>query len=228
MRIIELFSGRHKSFATQAKRLGHEVLTVDIDPDNKPDIVADIGVMTMVDIPEHWHQPDIIWASPPCQRFSVASIGKYWQIVNNVHTPRNQLAAEAQMLIAHVVTLIHQLAPDYWVIENPRGKLRKLYPVTVFKRHTVTYCQYGDTRMKPTDLWCSDSLFQQWTPRPMCKNGDPCHTAAPRGSTTGTQNPNEDPLDRSRVPGELCEEILTAVISTAQQQLTFYNTQGGV
>ena len=38
---------------------------------------------------------------------------------------------------------------------------------------TVTYCQYGDTRMKPTDLWCSDSLFQQWTPRPMCKNGDP-------------------------------------------------------
>lgn len=51
-------------------------------------------------------------------------------------------------------------------------------------RYTVTYCQYGDTRMKPTDIWTNhpDPRF-----KPMCKNGDSCHVPAPRGSKTGTQ-----------------------------------------
>ena len=211
MKILELFSGRHKSFATQAARMGHEIYTVDINADNLPDLVIDIGEMTIFDLPEDWRKPDIIWASPPCERFSVSSIGKYWQIINDIHVPRNQIAAEAQLLVSQLVTLIHQIAPQHWIIENPRGKLRKLYPATMLNRHTVTYCQYGDKRMKPTDLWCSDELHTKWTPRPMCKNGDPCHTAAPRGSQTGTQNPNEDPLDRARVPAELCIEIIQTV-----------------
>ena len=70
-------------------------------------------------------------------------------------------------------------------------------------RFTVTYCQYGDRRMKPTDIWTnvSDPMF-----KPMCKNGDPCHVSAPRGSSTGTQGMKL--IDKSRIPDELCDHIV--------------------
>ena len=99
--------------------------------------------------------------------------------------------------------IIDTLQPKYFVIENPRGKMRKLDLLDSFNRVTVTYCQYGDNRMKPTDLWHNLG----WTPRPMCKNGMPCHVAAPRGSQTGTQGLKGN-YERSKVPYELCKEIL--------------------
>ena len=70
-------------------------------------------------------------------------------------------------------------------------------------RHTITYCQYGDTRMKPTDIWTN----LEWTPKPMCKNGDLCHQSAPRGSKTGTQG-IKGARDRGVIPPQLFEELL--------------------
>lgn len=67
----------------------------------------------------------------------------------------------------------------------------------------VTYCQYGDTRMKPTHIFTN-------YPNPQfkhCKNGDPCHEKAPRGSRTGTQG-IKGSVDRSRIPDKLCEYIV--------------------
>ena len=43
--------------------------------------------------------------------------------------------------------------------------------------------------------------------KPMCKNGDPCHQSAPRGSRTGTQG-IKGTIDRARIPKELCEHIV--------------------
>ena len=73
-----------------------------------------------------------------------------------------------------------------------------------FIRHTVTYCQYGDTRMKPTDIWTNATW---WKPRSICKNGMPCHESAPRGSKTGTQG-IDGAKDRGVIPPQLFEEIL--------------------
>lgn len=60
----------------------------------------------------------------------------------------------------------------------------KKYNIKNYVRHTISYCQYGDNRMKPTDIWTNDL---KWIPKPPCKNGDKCHISAPRGSITGTQ-----------------------------------------
>ena len=59
-------------------------------------------------------------------------------------------------------------------------------------------------RCKPTDLWTThpDPKF-----KPACKNGDPCHVAAPRGSKTGTQALNGS-KERSVIPAALCEHIV--------------------
>ena len=72
-----------------------------------------------------------------------------------------------------------------------------------YNRHTVTYCQYGDTRMKPTDIWTNhpDPQF-----KPACHNGDPCHTRASRGAKTGTQG-LDGAIERARIPDKFCDHI---------------------
>lgn len=57
--------------------------------------------------------------------------------------------------------------------------------------------------MKPTHIFTNypDPQFKY------CKNGDPCHEAAPRGSRTGTQGIN-GAKDRSRIPDKLCDYIV--------------------
>ena len=78
-----------------------------------------------------------------------------------------------------------------------------------FIRKTVWYCQYGDERAKPTDIWTNDYL---WKPKPVCKNGNPdCHhQRAPRGSRTGTQG-LKNAYERSKVPEKLCNDIIERI-----------------
>ena len=84
---------------------------------------------------------------------------------------------------------------------------------------TVWYCTYGDTRAKPTDIFSNNiyNLFNPygWKPRPACFNGNTkCHhEAAPRGSKTGTQG-LKDNYTRSKIPKELCIEIIKATEKT--------------
>ena len=199
--IIELFAGT-KSFSKAASGKGFKTFTSDIDPAFITNLTKDILELSAKDLPRN---PLMIWASPPCEGFSVASIGKHW---NKDNTPKTEKAKNSVRMVEKTLELIKELKPKYWVIENPRGKLRKLAIMEGLHRHTVTYCQYGDIRMKPTDIWTN---IPNWKPRAMCKNGDTCHVSAPRGSSTGTQGIKTD-KDRSRVPGELCEEIINAII----------------
>ena len=196
MKILELFAGSC-SFTNVAKELGHETFTTDYNNFDGIDYVTDILHFDYNELP---YKPDIIWASPPCTYFSVASIGKHWNVDN---TPKSVEAVLGMKIVNKTKEIITTLQPKYFIIENPRGKLRKLDILSSYNRDTVTYCQYGDNRMKPTDLWHN----LDWTPRKMCKNGMPCHVAAPRGSRTGTQGLKGN-YERSKVPYELCKEIL--------------------
>ena len=202
MKVLELFAGTC-SFSNVAKEMGCAVFTSDFDTQFNTDYPCDIMDFDIQKLP--W-KPDVIWASPPCTTFSVASIGKHW---NKDHTPKTKEAEQGLLILKKTIEIIKELKPDYWFIENPRGKMRKVIepPQNAFRK-TVTYCQYGDKRMKPTDIWTN--CFE-WVPRPICKNGDPCHEKAPRGSKTGTQG-IDGAKDRSRVPEELCEEILKLVL----------------
>jgi hypothetical protein len=104
----------------------------------------------------------------------------------------------------HVLKLIEELQPQFWFIENPRGGMRKMSWMQGLPRYTVTYCQYGERRMKPTDIWTNhpDPQF-----KPPCKNGDSCHDAAPRGSQTGVQG-QKNAKERGIIPEALCQHIV--------------------
>lgn len=182
------------------KELGHKTFTTDYEEIDGQDLVADIRTLTAKDFP---YRPDVLWASPPCEGFSVASIGKNWGGGYRAYEPKSDSARRSIELVEHTLRLIKELKPTYFFIENPRGVLRKLDLLAHIPRHTVTYCQYGDTRMKPTDIWTNAPWF---VPRQMCKNGDKCHISAPRGSKTGTQG-IKGYKDRSRIPSQLFEDI---------------------
>lgn len=74
MNTIELFAGT-RSFSKVAKELGHCTFTTDYEEIDGQDLIADVRELTARDFP---YQTDILWASPPCEGFSVASIGHNW------------------------------------------------------------------------------------------------------------------------------------------------------
>lgn len=204
MNVLELFAGS-RSIGKQAEKLGMNVYSSDINNFDGIDYVVNILEFDITKVP---FKPDIIWASPPCTSFSVASIGHHWTGGKGAYIPKTDGARLGLELVKKTIEIIEYFQPTFWFMENPRGVLRKLPVVQGLPRKTITYCQYGDERMKPTDIWTNSIL---WVPRPMCKNGDPCHVAAPRGSRTGTQG-RSNAYERSKIPDELCFEVLKSCL----------------
>lgn len=205
IKILELFCGT-KSISNAFKNRGHEVYTVDWVKDFNPTMCADIGTLTVKDIMNMCSgKPDVIWASPDCTTYSIAAISHHRiKDENDNLAPKSDYAKKCDLVNQNVIFLIKELKPKYWFIENPRGGMRKMNFIKEFPRYTVTYCQYGDTRMKPTDLWTNHPNPKF---KPPCHNGDNCHVAAPRGSKTGTQGIKSS-RERSRIPKDLCEHIV--------------------
>jgi site-specific DNA-cytosine methylase len=203
VKTLELFCGT-KSFSKIAQKYGYEITTLDNQQRFNPTILQDI-----LDMPDdYFGYFDIVWASPPCTAFSVARIGKNWsRDANGMLYPKSDGAILGIEILKKTIRLIENIKPKYWFIENPRGAMRKMPEVQSFHRKTVTYCQYGDTRMKPTDIWTN---FTEWQTKPICKNGDPCHVPAPRGSRTGTQG-LKNAEDRSVIPALLFEELFNQI-----------------
>lgn len=207
MRILDLFAGiGGEQRRSQVEARGHQYVTLDFNPKFNCSITADILEITAEELLKNGHY-DFIWASPPCEAFSVASMGHHWGGGKRAYQPKTDHAVLSQKIVQKTIDLIKEMKPYAWIIENPRGVLRKLTLMRGLPRVSITYCQYGDTRMKPTDLW---GIVPGWVPREMCRNGDKCHEAAPRGSKTGTQG-LAGAAERAVVPWDLWEEMLKAI-----------------
>ena len=205
MKVLELFAGT-RSIGKAFEKHGHEVYSIEWNKDfDNIDWYEDIGKITAQDILDRFGRPDVIWASPDCTSYSLAAISHHR--VKNKETgnldPITDYAKFCDDVNAHVIDLIHELNPKYFFIENPRGGLCNMTFMQGIPKYLVTYCQYGDTRMKPTHIFTNypDPQFKH------CKNRDLCHEKAPRGSRTGTQG-IKGSVDRSRIPDKLCEYIV--------------------
>lgn len=203
MLILELYAGT-RSIGTAFENNNHKVVSLDYDPQFTPHLLMnyeDFRVDTFITM---FGVPDIIWASPDCTTYSIAAISTHRNMDRSGKTWYAQYCDKLNYKLIKDIEQFKQINPNLlFFIENPMGTYRKMPFVQTLTRHTVTYCQYGDKRMKPTDIFTNHPNPNF---KPMCKNGDSCHTSAPRGSKTGTQGMKK--IDKSKIPTELCEHIV--------------------
>lgn len=213
MLIFDFFSGTGSATKAFAD-CGHTVIHVELDESFEAH-ERDILKLTADGLIAKYGQPDFVWASPPCQKFSVASLWKYWQKGDPYPTPKHPSVYEAIDLIKHTLKLIEDLNPTKgWILENPRGMLRKQEFILKYPRTTVTYCAYGDTRMKPTDLW---GVVNNWQPRPMCRPKATCHESSPAGTNAGGTGKLKNAKLRSMIPYALGSDLHHSICDTPKE-----------
>jgi len=211
MLIFDFFAGTGS--ATKAfEDAGHTVIKVELD-EYFDAHERDIMKLTADYLVNKYGRPDFIWSSPPCQKFSVASLWKYWAKGNPYPIPKDPSVYEAINVMQHTLKLMQECQPKWgWLLENPRGMLRKQEFMKSFERFTVTYCSYGDTRMKPTDIW---GVLPGWQPRPMCKPKANCHESSPAGTNAGGTGKLKNARLRSMIPYDLGHSILEVMVKHA-------------
>lgn len=203
MKVLDLFCGL-KGWTQAFEYRGHEVISIDIEKKFNPTICMDINELTADYLKNRYGKFDVILASPPCQCFSVSTIYRHW--IGNKKIPlkpKTDKARDSIKLVQHTLKLIDDMNPKFWILENPRCVLRRLIGLP---KGTITYCQYGENRMKPTDMWGNiptGFMFRK------CKNNSKCHERASRGSKTGTQGLKNAEI-RGKIPYQVSLEMCIA------------------
>ena len=100
--------------------------------------------------------PDLIWASPPCNTYSIA-VYRLYERDPKTAIPLSDKARHGTQILYKTLEIINyflKLNPKLiYVIENPRGMMRKDAIMQHLNRTTATYCSYGDIKVKPTDFF---------------------------------------------------------------------------
>ena len=176
-----------------------EVVTVDIERKFKPTIQADVRFLPF----RNNIQPEVLLASPPCERFSIAC-----------HTWPKIGIMKAMELVGATFEAVARLKPKEWLIENPQGRLRWFLGKPP---QTIRLCDFGSTYEKKTDLWGSvllgmlreqrqSSEYMFYQSQMNAKNPKPLHKHSwQRGSFVSSK------AKRAEMPYGLSQAILEAV-----------------
>lgn len=114
MKTLELFSGT-KSFSKIMKAKGHSTLTIDNDRTLNPDMIIDLLAMQ----PESFSKDyELIWASPPCTAFSVASISHHWKGGWRKYIPKTKEAELGLKLLEKTIEIIAYIKPRKWYMKD--------------------------------------------------------------------------------------------------------------
>ena len=174
--VVDLFSAYGGTglvdggWSTAARRRGHKVVTLEIEDLFTPDLLGDILSFTVDDIIEACGGvvPDVVYASPPCEAFSIMRCSLNWgdwdkekkaaaqkyiatrrqTPANLAPTPKHPRAHHGRALMNHTLALIDGLKalnPDlYWWMENPRGMMRYQAELSTLRRETIHHASYHD------------------------------------------------------------------------------------
>jgi hypothetical protein len=210
MRLLDLFSGTH-SVASVARDLGYEVVTLDLAGS---DINIDILLWDYtVYAPGHW---DVIWASPPCNTFSVAkqsNIGRFGVTQESIEADVQNVGLP---LVRKTEEIINYFQPSKWFIENPQsGKLKQYLDKPHYDVDYCCYCDWG--YRKRTRVWTNTTGFK---PK-LCPGVGLCPSMEGprhRSKATGgnkTQKGQSQLNQRYRIPPNLLTELLSPPPATA-------------
>jgi site-specific DNA-cytosine methylase len=199
-KMLELYKGTG-SVGKVGKKYFNEIISLDFDEKSKATITTDILDWNYKDFHKETNFiPDFIWASPPCNTFSSLS---YPLKERNPKTaePYSDRAKNGTKILYMTIDIINfflKLNPNLlFVIENPKGMMRKDKRIKRMNRETTLYCLYGDKRRKPTDFFSNFQLKLKQETKCKCK-------------TVGVV---ELPLnERYKIPSKLINHILKRFI----------------
>ena len=209
MKCLELFSGTH-SVGKCCKEIGIDVLSLDIDGR------ADINISIL-----EWDYKvykkdefDIIWASPPCDRYSClnySNIGRKLKRLNGDELTMDLIKEgweEADKLVIKTIEIINYFNPELWFIENPSTSTLKNRPFMkdIFF-YDVDYCMYSDYGYKkPTRIWTNKKDWNALKCNGKCNN---MNGKKHKNNMCSVNMSGENRLDlRHRVPPNLIYSLL--------------------
>jgi site-specific DNA-cytosine methylase len=174
-RLLELFCGT-KSVGKVFQDKGYEVISLDYEKRFNPTIHTDILDWDYTIYPKNYF--DVIWNSPDCSTFSIASRGKYRSITEpfGKDNEYKQQAELGNRLVDKVIEILNYFTPQYWFIENPKGLMRHYPPLKDFIKRgehyktLVYYANYGWKYPKPTDIWANVKMWEDEVPPVMNEN----------------------------------------------------------
>ena len=146
LKVLDICSGMG-GFSQSFLERGHDVLRIDNNPKFKDvpnTVIADVRDIRSI-VQEVI--PDIVLISPPCECFSVASQYIHWSKEGN---PVDSQTLTMIRVVFWCLDAVDYLKPKYWVMENPRGRLRHLIGMPAVE---TTFGAWGALQVKPTDIW---------------------------------------------------------------------------
>ena len=168
-RILELFCGT-KSVGKVFENAGYEVISLDFNPKFNATHTEDILTWNYKQYPSNYF--NVIWASPDCTTWSLATGGKY-RIKSEIYGKNNQYQDKAIIgnnMVLKVIEIIKYFQPQSWFIENPRGLLKWFPPLNEFiteigaNMNLVYYANYNNWGFpKATNIWSNLPLWKNET-----------------------------------------------------------------
>jgi len=138
------------------KRAGYNVIRQDIQLGH--DIFDDTIPAANLDRVEG-NQVHGILAAVPCTDFA-SSGARWWNEKSNQPAPYDGKNLEFKNRLDYFVTMVYSVLllvewfrPNWWVIENPRGRIRRLVPEIGPPRLVFQPYEYGDPYTKETFLY---------------------------------------------------------------------------
>ena len=109
MKVLELFAGT-RSIGKSFESNGHDVFSVEWDKSfENIDLYEDVLKVSAEDILESFGHPDVIWASPDCSTYSIASISHHRKKEESGNlAPVSEYAKFCDKVNFHVLELIFQ------------------------------------------------------------------------------------------------------------------------
>jgi hypothetical protein len=204
-RILVLCSGTG-SFEKPFIEAGWEVVSVDWDKRHGADIVTDIRDIEVDHFKAIVGTFDWVHSSPDCKLYSIAN-SRRWHLHWDECRPISDEARASNELVEKCIAISEELSNHYWTLENPNGLLQLQPFMQRHQKGRVTYCQYGDSRMKPTNIW--GKLPRTWVPK-RCNYGDKCHTPSPRGEVVPKDTCSMTYDERIAIPFDLGDSLRKA------------------
>lgn len=165
-RLLELFCGT-KSVGKVFSEYGYEVISLDFNKKFNATHTEDILTWDYtIYSKDHF---EVIWASPDCRTWSLATGGKY-RLKNNIYG-FNDEATMGNNMILRVIEILKYFNCKAWFIENPKALLQHYPPLKEFIKETnanmnvVYYGNYNDWDfIKPTNIWSNLPLWKELVP----------------------------------------------------------------